>query len=524
MTEEEKSLFVPQNQETPLTVVKKAALAYRFAYARAAETQEIDDVGQDYLTILEGKKSLAFALCDGVSQSFYGNLAAQHLGDALIRWLSGDLDPACTQKEMQNKLENYLQHLTDSATEVVRKFPLPPDISEMLRVVLEEKRALGSQSTFVCGRIDLPDALIPAGRIILAWMGDSRLKAWCKGNDKPIDLGGVFNTDQRWATNRGLLNGNPYIYMTTLGAEEQEIDRIVSYSDGLYALDNWDTEPSNAHIEEMIAHAGQSSTSDDISLLEIWLGAAPADILMNPLNAPYFVGIGYRDGSIKATWKSVPDATGYQVEFNDHVKEQQTSRQWEFPILAPGKYNLRVRAWQNTIPGLWSDIQVAEVPKLIESQVDDGKVPSTQPYTPSIIDAHTPLLNKQPIKQKFIWAGIIGILLVCILLGGLTLPQKGVLHWLVFPLTPTSTSTPIIITVPIVKLTSTQMVTVTSTSVPTKTLTVTPTAAVLPTDSLPPTPTVTVNALLTPMVTPQLLHTPSTTSTIPITTTTKALP
>ena len=100
---------------------------------------------------------MAFALCDGVSQSFFGNLAAQQLGDALIGWLSEAIILLYTAEEIVSNLTDYLENLTESATEIIKKQPLPSDIPEMFREVLEDKRTLGSQSTFVLDELTCLD-------------------------------------------------------------------------------------------------------------------------------------------------------------------------------------------------------------------------------------------------------------------------------------------------------------------------------------------------------------------------------
>lgn len=93
MADSSRTLKVPQGWESWVQVVRGQALAYRFAYARSADTRASGDVGQDYLAVREGPQTLVFALCDGVSQSFYGDLAARYLGDALVAWLGERLPP-----------------------------------------------------------------------------------------------------------------------------------------------------------------------------------------------------------------------------------------------------------------------------------------------------------------------------------------------------------------------------------------------------------------------------------------------
>src|SRR2546423_1779915 len=84
-------LQVAQDRETPVQVKRHSAFSWRYAYARSADTRKVGDPGQDYLTFRYSDSAFAFALCDGGSQSFFGDLAARFLGDGLMEWLWGDL-------------------------------------------------------------------------------------------------------------------------------------------------------------------------------------------------------------------------------------------------------------------------------------------------------------------------------------------------------------------------------------------------------------------------------------------------
>ena len=144
-----KSLKVPQDRETPVQFMRDSVFAHRWAYARSAETMAAGDVGQDYLTLRHDDRKFVFALCDGVSQSFYGNIAACVLGSALVAWLWNDLPLSGDDAAIGSALNNRLLSLTTPATQLVKKYPLPTNLANMHREVLEQKRDLGSDSTFV---------------------------------------------------------------------------------------------------------------------------------------------------------------------------------------------------------------------------------------------------------------------------------------------------------------------------------------------------------------------------------------
>lgn len=154
MDRERTSRF-PQDDETEVQLLRGPGFSCRYAYARAADSRSSGDPGQDYLVLRHNDRSFAFALCDGVSQSFYGNLAARLLGEALLDWLWDHATAAEDRQALERSLALMLKSLTGPATEQVQQHALPVGLADMLRSVLEDKRARGSESTFTCGRIDL---------------------------------------------------------------------------------------------------------------------------------------------------------------------------------------------------------------------------------------------------------------------------------------------------------------------------------------------------------------------------------
>ena len=269
-------LRVDSHIETQPSITARKSYAYRYAYARSADSRASNETGQDYLAFHPSETDFTFVLCDGVSQSFFGDLAAKLLGDALLEWLE-KLPAGMEFASVQESLSALLSDLTQSATEWVQNQPLPPDISTMLKGVLEQKRAHGSETTFACGRIDLPNTLATDGRLLLTWMGDSRLRFWGQQGERSAELGDSFHTAERWSTRRGPVNGEAHIAILPLvdKSGHQVVRRLITYSDGLASLDAWDNPPSNAALENLIEQAQLSATSDDISLIEIWLGHVP---------------------------------------------------------------------------------------------------------------------------------------------------------------------------------------------------------------------------------------------------------
>lgn len=264
----EQKIVLAQDCETPIRVFRGKYFKCRYAYARSADTQAANDIGQDYLTFVQKGNSIVFALCDGVSLSFFGNLAAQMLGEILAQWLMTDIPDTLEKKKISGALNQLLLSAIIPATETVQDYTLPHNIPGMLRAVLEEKRAKGSESTFVCGRLDAPCKTFPAGRVVLAWLGDSRLRLWGTAGELSGGLGGAFETAQRWSTLHGPVGKQPHLFVAPLEGD-QELIRFTAYTDGLASLDSCANLLSNSDVQNLITSTFALPTSDDIAYIEI---------------------------------------------------------------------------------------------------------------------------------------------------------------------------------------------------------------------------------------------------------------
>lgn len=264
---QESSFRLDQKRESAPQAGENAFLGYRYAYARAADSRRDDEPGQDYLAFRDGADHFVFAVCDGVGQSFYGDLAARLLGDALVDWLETGPPVADHPAALVDSLPAFLSALTATAAERVDQYPIP-DGPPLLREVLLEKQARGSEAMFVCGRVDAPGPARPNGRVLLAWMGDMRVYLW--RGDRPVDLGGVHETDQRWSSRRGPVGGAVNLYHGPLTDTQGEPVRLVAYSDGLKVLDKWaNLRLTDVGLQRAIDHSNSLPDSDDLVYLEL---------------------------------------------------------------------------------------------------------------------------------------------------------------------------------------------------------------------------------------------------------------
>ncbi|MCI0645799.1 MAG: fibronectin type III domain-containing protein [Chloroflexi bacterium] len=486
--------------ETPVQVRTQPQYTYRFAYARSADSQSTGDTGQDYLVVLEEEATFIFALCDGVSQSFFGDIAARTLADALVAWLAGEPAADSTVAESAvfcQALHDYLQSLTATASQRINHFALPEDTPPLLRDVLEQKRQLGSESTFVCGRVDLPKNGWPGGRLALAWMGDSRLRLWGLQEERSQLFGDTFHSGQRWSTRRGPIGGPPNCLVSTLSG----LAGLTVYSDGLALLDGYGRLPDDRELNQLLAQAQARPESDDISFLDLALSRPAEPELAVVLEPPQQLAAAVRDSRLWVTWQPVAGASAYQVQLAGRERPQSwqtTQPQWQSPAPLPGgEYQVRVRALQNTTAGPWSEAQPVSVTR-------------PKPVKPP------PRRQPSVYRTGLIVAPFLCLLLLC---GGLAVWSSGHVRGFVTNLlagTPTATPSPVVRPPATPSLTPSPALTGTATASPSPTLTETPPATPTPAATATPSPTATLSLTTTatpPTATPTLAPLPAGTTT-----------
>ena len=265
-----KKQSLPQEAETMISTVTNKKIAYRYGYARAHESMLLGDKGQDYLTFINQGNKFVFALCDGVSQSFFGDIAAKYLGDTLLDWFIHYLPDGMNPEPIRLALNTYLAEATVTGSELVNKHQLVSDLPEMFRAVLEDKRNLGSETTFIAGHIELPGSNYPEGRAVFAWLGDSRLRIWDTSQEITHRLSGEFKTMQRWSSKRGSLGSMVHVYVNNISGPTG-IRRVLAYTDGLSSIDSHTAVLGNQVLQSMINQAGEMPTSDDIAIIELLL-------------------------------------------------------------------------------------------------------------------------------------------------------------------------------------------------------------------------------------------------------------
>ncbi len=542
------TLTLPQDRETLLQGMPGRAFACRYAYARAAEHRVAGQPGLAYLALRRSERTLAFALCDGVRESFLGHLAACFLGEALVQWLWAEPPSGFHSDGLAVALADQLRAWAGPAADLVGREPLPEGLADPERDTLEMRRQAGSvlpgECTFICGRIDLAGEGQPRGRLILAWMGDGRLRLWGRAREHTADLPGAFASAQRWSTRGGPLGGEPTVYVAPLQQGDEALAGLMAYSPGLLALDGCTGAPS----AQEVGAALDAAANADVAYLEVWWGALATVAQTPALRAPRLFAVETRKGRLQATWRPVPGAERYEVELRASKLWywEVAAPTWRSPSLVPGAYHLRVRACRGSRPGEWSasrQIVVAEPPAPVQAPA-----PSPTPAPPpTVIPKATaaPRRHSPASVAAGIGGGIAIALLVVAGLGMLLLNEplrnlmRGGSAWgtktpvpvLILPTptgwptaTPSPTATPTATPAPTETATPTAEPTTTGTPTVTAAATRTPTATATQTATVTPsaTPTATATATETPTATPTTTETP--TATVTATATATATP
>lgn len=267
------TVALPQDTDTPPRQEKTPMASLLVASRRSQEAIEDDLPNEDYVTFRYDDRRLALVLCDGVGQSFFGNLAARFLGDRLIEWLwalpadatqGSDADGA----KLAERLFNDLHAWTGPATELIKEHSLPKHrATSLLRVVLERKRESGSACVFACALVDCS----PDGASCLAfWLGNTRLRLWdARGKEVPIEMKNA--TSEQWSTAKGPLNSDVVHHLALPSLAERGVQRLTLHTDGVHQFVDKLGGLTKARLEKILRELEEDEASDDVSLLDVKL-------------------------------------------------------------------------------------------------------------------------------------------------------------------------------------------------------------------------------------------------------------
>jgi len=264
-----------QSYEIPLTEYYRGSFGIRYAYARSKDCQENNERGQDFMTWRIEPFRAAFALCDGVGQSFFGGIGAQVVGEALMEWLwalpiSGDpivSDPGA----LTLSLRNHLNSKKVSATALINEKDLNKIESDITRDALSARREKrGTQSNFVCGLVDIPSQGLPKGRVLLFWLGDAKLQIWNEADNRTNKLKATWDGHEGWSSQFGV-KGEIHYFPGTL----EELNCVIAHSDG---VDPLQSKLSPTIPTSDLGKGLKQLGDDDVSYLELHMIHPPVDM------------------------------------------------------------------------------------------------------------------------------------------------------------------------------------------------------------------------------------------------------
>ena len=259
---------VSQETETPLTALSQPPGTVLYLYARSVDSVQSDSVGQDYVTFRYGPTDIAFAVCDGVGQSFMGDLAARILGEGLVTWL-WSMDRPKDEEKFQEQITGALNELTVRSGKEVAEYKLPDSLPPILKQALELQRDYGSESMFVAGRLALGGS---EPWLSLAWLGDAPVAA-IDIDGELVDLGPKGHTSERWNATTGV-KGEVHTWVTSA----KKVARVAGYTDGLATGDV----PTDSDLAKMMELWKTDPPIDDASLFDVRLAHSPQTVGKEP--------------------------------------------------------------------------------------------------------------------------------------------------------------------------------------------------------------------------------------------------
>lgn len=112
---------------------------------------------------------------------------------------------------------------------------------------------------------------------MLAWLGDSRVRAWQGRDERTDELGLTWQSADHWTSRDNVDQSQPgLIALPLFSGHRPWIDRVVTYSDGLSDLDGLPVAPDNTQLQDLIDHTTARPTSDDVTFLEVVVSHTPA--------------------------------------------------------------------------------------------------------------------------------------------------------------------------------------------------------------------------------------------------------
>lgn len=256
--------IAPRHDDTPLASLLLTTIRSQEAAAGGLSNE-------DYITYRHDEQHLTLVVCDGVGQSFFGELAARHLGDKLLDWLWA-LPPGSTAdgKKQAERLFNNLHSWTEAATALVNEYTLPKSKNNtLLQKALERKRKYGSACVFACAHIEVAEVAPDSNNLnmLALWLGNTRLRFWDFSGTE-IHLAEEHTSNEQWSSARGPLNSDVVHHLSLQGEQASRVRRLTLHTDGLHQYADQLAGLTQTRLQDIVDKLSDDPASDDISLLD----------------------------------------------------------------------------------------------------------------------------------------------------------------------------------------------------------------------------------------------------------------
>mgnify|MGYP001178228421 CR=1 FL=1 len=224
-------------------------------YRRFKDFDSSNGSGQDFAIIGHDQLFAIGVIADGVSQSFFGDIAAKVISTNLYNFL---WENRCLFPEKQ-RVEDFLNSLCQKVNEEISTINLN-EYGFILQKALSETKRKGSQTVFASFILNLKTK-----KSIFYNVGDLEVIVYQKdGSDFYFQKVSAANANGRWSS-----AGKSDLLMDV--EELSNVVGIVAYSDGLVSknLSGWGEDFNYSKLKEFRKVAEKEASRDDVSFISV---------------------------------------------------------------------------------------------------------------------------------------------------------------------------------------------------------------------------------------------------------------
>jgi hypothetical protein len=271
----------PSSAQKYFDVIKMQNYIFNYAFIPNTTNQSSNSRGEDTLFFAEYQKEIIAIVCDGVSQSCFGDIAAKNVAHALYQeWAKLVSQQLLSRDNIKARTNEFIQTALftagyATASEVQAKLDNMPN-STIKELLIDANNNSGSQSTFAfCFTFEQS--------IIFAWMGNTRIMF--RGNELDQQIN---DTDSRFSNDKirfsshidilqksGGMRGEPHIEVIDL--KNCSNWKVIIHSDALEESKTlFYQQPTSYNANGNLSYENicwDASEQDDTTLLEIFYQA-----------------------------------------------------------------------------------------------------------------------------------------------------------------------------------------------------------------------------------------------------------